>query len=845
MKTAETITPKAVELLSRITGERLDTRNVTSPVLFLTALITVLLGVMFADQAVTEEEKQRWQKTLNRFIPAEGNFRQLAQLLSKGVREQKVYANSQEVLTLLEPFSESKKLLIIGFGYEMSAADGSIDESEKKYLQRVATLVGLKSSHVEVLEAGFTKQPIADLGALAEVRSLLDPARFHELDTLFVEAANDLLLTLPGIPAVNKLTVSDSQVTSYDRLKKFQTSRKHLDFLCNQLHGIIQASCERGFLPNNFIDDVGKISRKLQSQRFRVAVVGEFSQGKSTLLNALLGEELQPVRAIPCSGVITTLRYGKRKQVICRYKDGREEEISVEDYKTKASISKSAAVNNHGDELASSEIDELIFEHPDLELCKSGVEILDSPGLNEHPDRTAITEKLLKNTDAALFLTNASRLLPAREKELIEYVRTQATSSNNKLPAENLFVLVNFMDLLDTDEDRQDVTQRLEDFIISENLIVANKNRVHYISAKAALKKQDEYLQSFRAFTQALEQFLVVERGAIEIRRFADDIKDLTQIILAELQQAEDFLDGKVALSQAETQRVLEQIGEASGRDRKIRLLHNKVLALVDEETNNSLNQWLEGLGERLLQKSEDWTSEYSGNFQQKELVADYANQFNRDLSEELDNWIENQLKKDILQPYLNDLDDEIRKNLEAIQSSFANVDALKNSQSSSWAFYQHKSSEFGDSGFGTNLGLAGLGVAVLVPAVILAGPILFVLGILLGGSLFGAGATGILDKQATIKAKVFEKGWEHFLESLDKTSNNIYETIGIEFRGRIDQVDSVISGVISLYENLLEQQETTHQKNLEQREAEKAWIAQQHLELEQLRDNVEMVIKN
>lgn len=844
MKTAETITPKAVELLSRIVGERLDTRNVTSPILFLTALITILLGVMFADQAVTEEEKQRWQKTLNRFIPAEGNLRQLSQLLSKGVREQKVYANSQEVLTLLEPFSESKKLLIIGFGYEMSAADGSIDESEKKYLQRVAALMELKPSHVEVLEAGFTKQPIADLGALAEVRSLLDPARFHELDTLFVEAANDLLLNLPIIPAVNKQTVSDSQITSYDRLKKFQTSRKHLDFLCNQLYGIIQASCERGFLPNSFIDDVGKISRKLQSQRFRVAVVGEFSQGKSTLLNALLGEEVQPVRAVPCSGVITTLRYGKRKQVICRYKDGREEEISVEDYKTKASISKSAAVNNHGDELASSEIDELIFEHPDLELCKSGVEIIDSPGLNEHPDRTAITEKLLKNTDAALFLTNASRLLPQKEKELIQDVRKQVTYSNTKIPAENLFVLVNFMDLLDTDEDRQDVTQRLEDFVTSENLIVPNKNRVHYISAKAALKKQDEYLQSFRAFTQALEQFLTVERGAIEIRRFVDNIKDLAQIILAELQQAEDFLNGKVALSEAETQKILEQIGEASGREVKISLLHDQILDLVFEEVNKSWDKWAEKLGDRLLQKSESWTSEYTGNFHQKELIADYTNQFNRDLSEEIDGWIENHLKKDILQPYLNNLDNEIRKNLEAIQTSFENVNTLKNSQSSSWDFYQHKSSEFGDSGFGTNLGLAGLGVAVLVPAFILAGPILAVLGSLLGGSLLGAGATGILDKQATIKAKVFEKGWEQFLESLDKTFDKIYEIIGIEFRGRMDQVDGVISGAISLYENLLEQQGTVHQKNLAQREAEKVWITEQRLELEQLRNNTESVVK-
>jgi predicted GTPase len=71
-------------------------------------------------------------------------------------------------------------------------------------------------------------------------------------------------------------------------------------------------------------EEIGKVSRKLQSQRFRLAVVGEFSQGKSTLLNALLGEEIQPVRAIPCSGTVTVLKYGTQKRVVCRYKDGRK-----------------------------------------------------------------------------------------------------------------------------------------------------------------------------------------------------------------------------------------------------------------------------------------------------------------------------------------------------------------------------------------------------------------------------------------------------------------------------------------------------------------------------------------
>ncbi len=844
MRTSETIAPKIIELLSKVTGKNLDARDVTPPVLFLAALITVLLGVMFADQKVTEEEKQRWLKTLNRFIPEEGNARQLAMLLSKGIREQKIYINSYETLTLLMAFSESERLLLIGFGYEMSAADGSIDESEKQYLRQVAILAELKPSYLDVFEAGFTQQSVSDLAVLEEVRSLLDPARFHELDTLFVKAASDLLSILPAAPVATKQESSGSQVASYDNLKKFQASRKQLDSLCYKLYEIVQSCSERDFLPNNFVEDVGKISRKIQSQRFRVAVVGEFSQGKSTLLNALLGEELQPVRAIPCSGTITTLRYGKRKQVICRYKDGRQEEISIDEYKTKASIPKAAAVNNCGDELASSEIEELIFEHPDLELCKSGVEIIDSPGLNEHPDRTAITERLLKDTDAALFLTNASRLLPEKEKELIQDVRNQLTNSTDKLRAENLFILVNFMDLLDNDEDRQDVTQRLEEFVTREKLIVPNKNRVHYISAKAALKKQDEYLQSFRAFTQALEQFLTVERGSLEVNQIVNQLTNLTQIVLIELSQIENDID----LSETAQKQILEQIGEASGRDVRIIDLAGQLMDEVIEQAIESIEKWDEGLKGRIVVKSLCWHSEYSHIWDQKRLVADYTNQFVASIKEEVDQWSNDELKTKMLSPALKILEEFIQEELTALQSSSSNLPKEINTRFSNQLKLIINGINDGISGTGGFFGGGAAGVALaaglyvftfvaIVPIIIAA----------VAAAIFSSFGLGLLDVDGIhnkIKAEVITKGFEKFDESTEIIIERISEVIASAFDSRLEAADEAIKQIIACYENALEMNEKNSRISLDQAKADKLWITQKRVELEGLRDSVEAMVK-
>ena len=57
---------------------------------------------------------------------------------------------------------------------------------------------------------------------------------------------------------------------------------------------------------------------RLAADRFWLAVVGQFSRGKSTLMNALLGGAYLPMGAVPMTSVITTVRYGSRPRAIVR-----------------------------------------------------------------------------------------------------------------------------------------------------------------------------------------------------------------------------------------------------------------------------------------------------------------------------------------------------------------------------------------------------------------------------------------------------------------------------------------------------------------------------------------------
>ena len=393
---------------------------------------------------------------------------------------------------------------------------------------------------------------------------------------------------------MNIVQVDDLKL-SWQGLERSKRDRQQLEVACNNLAQIIQNCTKRGVMPETLIGEVEETLQKLKSEKFRVAIVGEFSKGKSTLINALLGEEIQPVRAIACSGVITVLRYGQQKRVVCRYKNGREEEIPFEQYQVKAAISEEAAIEYRSDELGRSELEEIIFEHPDLELCRNGVEIVDSPGLNEHPDRTKITSKLLRNTDAVIFLSSALQVLTEAERErLNKDLKPQLDGGNQNEPANNLFVVVNFIDQLRREKDKQQVQQLVEKIMHGQNPIIHGENRIHFISAQAAIDAilngiEDDYLKSFQFFCQSLEKFLTNERGLIKLQQSVTEIKKLIQLCIPELNQAENKLDEKVKDSEAEKQKVLEQIGEASGRYLKIQ---NFAAQLVEAAIHQTYESW-------------------------------------------------------------------------------------------------------------------------------------------------------------------------------------------------------------------------------------------------------------
>ena len=70
------------------------------------------------------------------------------------------------------------------------------------------------------------------------------------------------------------------------------------------------------------LEKLSRLQARLEEGLLRVAVLGQFKRGKSTLLNALLGVPLLPVGVTPVTAIPTFIKAGPKTTARITFKDG-------------------------------------------------------------------------------------------------------------------------------------------------------------------------------------------------------------------------------------------------------------------------------------------------------------------------------------------------------------------------------------------------------------------------------------------------------------------------------------------------------------------------------------------
>ena len=141
-----------------------------------------------------------------------------------------------------------------------------------------------------------------------------------------------------------------------------------------------------------------------------VCVVGEFKQGKSSLINALLGQALCPVDDDLATSAITLVRFGETEQAVVRRRDGDRavvENVPVANIKDWVS-----EIGNPGN-VKQVERVEIVSTSS---LLKQGLVIVDTPGMGGlGAGHAAATLGFLPFADGLIFASDASAELSAPE----------------------------------------------------------------------------------------------------------------------------------------------------------------------------------------------------------------------------------------------------------------------------------------------------------------------------------------------------------------------------------------------------------------------------------------------
>src|SRR5215207_5156857 len=76
-----------------------------------------------------------------------------------------------------------------------------------------------------------------------------------------------------------------------------------------------------------------ELVKKLDEDRFHLVVVGEFNHGKSTFVNALLGETVLPTGVTPTTAAIHHLKYSEKPEATIVRTNGNRESVTFGDAK--------------------------------------------------------------------------------------------------------------------------------------------------------------------------------------------------------------------------------------------------------------------------------------------------------------------------------------------------------------------------------------------------------------------------------------------------------------------------------------------------------------------------------
>ena len=342
--------------------------------------------------------------------------------------------------------------------------------------------------------------------------------------------------------------------------------------------------------------------RRKSGDQFMVLIVGIFSTGKSSMINALIGEKLLPSGLLPETGVLTELHYGDVKRITLYPKPGKYisdapfdlEETTSEEIKKYVSLNTKA--RRSGEQQPESPFQKMVIYWP-LPILKEGIVLVDTVGLDDPYGNGEITQRYLSQADAILYLLSCEKP-PATEPDRNELTMLQAYGFQDIL-----FTYTHHDVALQAYEGDDEGLQNMKEvnYDFCSDFTSLGEDSIHYVDSRLGLAaavegNEEQRVQSgYPDLEKFLETYLVGNKGKEQIRVITAAMKTKYDA-MAKSAEAQDF-------AARTDQKHFEEIAAAKRKDlnaiaerskhtgRSFRALMNTIYPEVETQVRQFLTQ--------------------------------------------------------------------------------------------------------------------------------------------------------------------------------------------------------------------------------------------------------------
>jgi GTPase SAR1 family protein len=311
---------------------------------------------------------------------------------------------------------------------------------------------------------------------------------------------------------------------------------------------------------------------RLTRSNYQIAVFGAFNHGKSTLLNAILGDKTLPIDLIPTTGGAIKVVYGEEIRTTITLTTGKVVSQLGSELLTEFAILDDD--RRMRDDIQSIEVS---YPHP---LLQMGVELIDLPGTNDRAEQDVFVRSQILAADLVIYVLDTRKLMTLAERE---HLRDWLEQRGMK----TVVFVANFMNMLEPEE-RQHVQQRLrfvaESFRSQIPAGISNLYQVDALPAlRARLKGDDNLLHG-----SGLPMFVSALQMIFESQQ--DEVINLRQQLLPPIAtQISSLLHLKIELLTQE----VETLSTKQDKETQLKQHAKKLIQAGWNQSLQDLEKWL------------------------------------------------------------------------------------------------------------------------------------------------------------------------------------------------------------------------------------------------------------